>query len=202
MGATTVPTARLEDEAITIIREVAAECERPVLLFSGGKDSVVVLHLAQRAYRVAGLRRGLTGRADAQVGTARDQRIPAPAQHFCGDPQPGTRALCVELGDQRREPRGPDDVVVGDAQLRFPALGHPLYAALDVHRGAQQVAPVLEQFLPGRRKARAMAAAVEQLDPEVLLELLHGVGDGGGHAVQLFGGRGEAALAGDRVEHQ
>ena len=36
----------LADEAITIIREVAAECERPVLLFSGGKDSAVLLRLA------------------------------------------------------------------------------------------------------------------------------------------------------------
>ncbi|MDN6668276.1 MAG: sulfate adenylyltransferase small subunit, partial [Brevibacterium sp.] len=35
----------LESEAIHIIREVAAEFEKPVLLFSGGKDSVTVLHL-------------------------------------------------------------------------------------------------------------------------------------------------------------
>ena len=34
----------LEAEAIHIIREVAAEFERPVLLFSGGKDSIVMLH--------------------------------------------------------------------------------------------------------------------------------------------------------------
>jgi len=41
----------LESEAIHIMREVAAELERPVLLFSGGKDSIVLLRLAEKAFR-------------------------------------------------------------------------------------------------------------------------------------------------------
>jgi sulfate adenylyltransferase subunit 2 len=41
----------LESEAIHIMREVAAERERPVLLFSGGKDSIVLLRLAEKAFR-------------------------------------------------------------------------------------------------------------------------------------------------------
>ena len=40
----------LEAEAIYIIREVAAECEKPVMLYSIGKDSSVMLHLALKAF--------------------------------------------------------------------------------------------------------------------------------------------------------
>jgi sulfate adenylyltransferase subunit 2 len=43
----------LEAESIHVMREVAAEFERPVLLFSGGKDSIVMLALAERAFRPA-----------------------------------------------------------------------------------------------------------------------------------------------------
>ena len=43
----------LESEAIHILREVAAECSDPALLFSGGKDSIVMLRLAEKAFRPA-----------------------------------------------------------------------------------------------------------------------------------------------------
>ena len=41
---------QLEAEGIFIMREVAAECKNPVLLFSGGKDSIVMLRLAEKAF--------------------------------------------------------------------------------------------------------------------------------------------------------
>ena len=57
MTAVTTPALShlraLEAEAIHVIREVAAELERPVLLFSGGKDSIVLAHLARKAFRPA-----------------------------------------------------------------------------------------------------------------------------------------------------
>ncbi len=42
--------SQLESEAIYILRETAAQFERPVLLFSGGKDSIVMTHLARKAF--------------------------------------------------------------------------------------------------------------------------------------------------------
>ena len=46
---------KLESEAIYIIREVAAQFEKPVLLFSGGKDSILLVHLAKKAFYPAQL---------------------------------------------------------------------------------------------------------------------------------------------------
>ncbi len=42
--------AELESESIYVIREVAAQFERPVMLFSGGKDSIIMTHLARKAF--------------------------------------------------------------------------------------------------------------------------------------------------------
>jgi sulfate adenylyltransferase subunit 2 len=54
-GATLTHLERLEAESIHIFREVVAECARPVLLYSIGKDSAVLLHLAQKAFYPAPL---------------------------------------------------------------------------------------------------------------------------------------------------
>jgi len=69
----------LEAEAIHIFREVAAELERPVLLFSGGKDSIVLLRLAEKAFRPAGFPFPVmhvdTGHNFPEVIEFRDRRI-------------------------------------------------------------------------------------------------------------------------------
>ncbi len=69
----------LEAEAIHIMREVAAELERPVLLFSGGKDSIVLLRLAEKAFRPARFPFALmhvdTGDNFPEVIDYRDRRV-------------------------------------------------------------------------------------------------------------------------------
>jgi sulfate adenylyltransferase subunit 2 len=69
----------LESEAIHVMREVAAEFERPVLLFSGGKDSIVLLRLAEKAFRPGGFPFPLmhvdTGHNFPEVIEFRDRRV-------------------------------------------------------------------------------------------------------------------------------
>jgi sulfate adenylyltransferase subunit 2 len=69
----------LEAESIHIFREVAAESERPVLLFSGGKDSIVMLRLAQKAFWPARIPFPVmhvdTGHNFPEVLVFRDQRV-------------------------------------------------------------------------------------------------------------------------------
>ena len=74
---------KLEAESIYIIREVVAECCNPALLFSGGKDSIVMLHLALKAFRLGDRKTELpfplvhidTGHNYPEVITFRDQRV-------------------------------------------------------------------------------------------------------------------------------
>jgi sulfate adenylyltransferase subunit 2 len=69
----------LESEAIHIFREVAGEFERPVVLFSGGKDSVLMVHLALKAFAPAALPFGLlhvdTGHNFPEVLQFRDDTV-------------------------------------------------------------------------------------------------------------------------------
>ncbi len=83
MGVATRPQLShlraLESEAIHVMREVAAEFERPVLLFSGGKDSIVLLRLAEKAFRPARFPFPLmhidTGENFPEVIEYRDRRV-------------------------------------------------------------------------------------------------------------------------------
>src|SRR5207342_607948 len=71
--------ATLESESIHILREVAAECRNPALLFSGGKDSIVLLRLAEKAFRPARFPFPLmhvdTGHNFPEVLQFRDRRV-------------------------------------------------------------------------------------------------------------------------------
>ncbi len=66
---------QLEDESIHIFREVMAECRAPVMLYSIGKDSSVLLHLALKAFAPAPLPFPLL-HIDTQLEIPRDDRAP------------------------------------------------------------------------------------------------------------------------------
>src|SRR4051812_16856972 len=69
----------LEAESVFVMREVAAEFQRPVLMFSGGKDSIVMLRLAEKAFWPAPIPFPVlhvdTGHNFAEVLAFRDRRV-------------------------------------------------------------------------------------------------------------------------------
>ena len=93
----------LEAEAIHVIREVAAELERPVLLFSGGKDSIVLAHLARKAFRPGPRARSRSCTSTRATTSPRCSRSatasPPSSRSSCSSPpcrSRSTPAACVE----------------------------------------------------------------------------------------------------------
>src|SRR4051812_31112488 len=100
----------LESEAIHIMREVAAECSNPALLFSGGKDSVVLLRIAEKAFRPGKFPFPLvhvdTGHNFAEVITFRDKRVAELGERLIvGSVEKSTRKGTVRLRNPQTDPR-------------------------------------------------------------------------------------------------
>jgi sulfate adenylyltransferase subunit 2 len=148
----------LEEEAIFILREVAATFERPALLFSGGKDSCVVLRLAEKAFKQ---RRVGDGNAGSYEG-----RLPFPLLHVdTGHNFPEV----IEFRDRRVAEMG-ERLVVGhleDSIARGTVrLAHPLES-----RNGHQTVTLLEAIeehrfdalIGGARRDEEKARAKERI---------------------------------------
>ncbi|MGH9111137.1 MAG: sulfate adenylyltransferase subunit CysD [Acidimicrobiales bacterium] len=116
----------LEAEAIHIIREVAAEFERPVMLFSGGKDSAVMLHLAVKAFAPAKLPFPVmhvdTGHNFAEVLDYRDRRVA----------ELGIRLVVASVQDAIDAGKVVEDTGPRASRNRIQTV--PLLAAIEDHR--------------------------------------------------------------------
>ena len=167
-----------------------------------GRDDENEFELSHWLDRQQALGRRIAGRPDHQVGSSAHQGIPAAAQHLHRQADACTRTLAIEILQQGMQALRRHQVIESDAQFALPAGGNAPYAAFQVGRRAQKMASFAQQRLAGFGQTCAVAAAIEQLHVEILLELLDGVGDCRGDAMQFLSGRGEAAVTRDGIQNQ
>lgn len=141
----------LEDEGIYIMREVAAQFERPVLLFSGGKDSIVMVHLAIKAFHPAKIPFPLmhvdTGHNFKETIEFRDQLV----EKTGADLIVGSVQKSIDNGDLKEE-TGPD--ASRNSLQTFTLLetlkNHQVDAALGGGRRDEEKARAKERFFSHR----------------------------------------------------
>ncbi|SNT19678.1 sulfate adenylyltransferase subunit 2 [Asanoa hainanensis] len=120
--------AALEAESIFVMREVVAELERPVLLFSGGKDSIVMLRLAEKAFAPARIPFPVmhvdTGHNFPEVLHYRDRRVAELGLHLvvASVPEALESGLVVEPSDGTRNRIQTPVLLDAVEKYRFDAL--------------------------------------------------------------------------------